>query len=73
MPIKRVVVGAIARHRDGAVADDEDFEGHTFERMPLGDAINLLLHRGGIGVDEDGNHFCENPPVLAFEGKTAVL
>jgi hypothetical protein len=45
----------IARHRDGAVGDDEDFEGNAFERMALGDAINLLLHRAGIGVDLDGD------------------
>ncbi len=42
-------------HRDGAVADDEDLQRHALERMPLDDAIHLLLHRAGIGVDEEGD------------------
>jgi len=41
----------VARHRDGTVADDEDFEGGAFERMAFGDAKNLLLYRAGVGVD----------------------
>jgi hypothetical protein len=41
----------IARHRDGAVGDDEDFERRALERMSLGDAINFLLHGAGVGVD----------------------
>jgi hypothetical protein len=41
----------IARHRDGGVGDDEDFEGGALERMALGDAINLLLYWAGVGVD----------------------
>ena len=45
----------IARHCDGAVGDDEDFEGGALERVALGDAINLLLHRAGVGVDVDGD------------------
>ena len=45
----------IAGNGDGAVADDEDFERDTFERMALGDAIHLLLHRAGVGVDVEGD------------------
>jgi hypothetical protein len=45
----------IARHRDRAVGDDEDFEDGAFERVALGDAINLLLHWAGAGdVGGDG-------------------
>ena len=47
----------IARHRDRAVADDEDLERHALERVPLGNAIHLLLHRAGIGVDVEGDGF----------------
>ncbi len=47
----------IARHRDRAVADDKDLEINALERMPLGDAIQLLLHRAGIGVDVEGDVF----------------
>jgi hypothetical protein len=44
-------------HPTLAVADDQDLERHTLERVPLGDAINLLLHRaGGVDVDGDGRH-----------------
>ena len=45
----------ISRDRDRAVADDKDFKLRALEHMPLGDAINLLLHRAGIGVDIDGD------------------
>ena len=45
----------IARDRDRAVGDDEDLEVDALERMPLGDAIHLLLHRAGVGVDVDGD------------------
>jgi hypothetical protein len=47
----------IARHGNGAVGDDEDFEGGAFERVELGDAINLLLYWAGVGVDVDGDGF----------------
>jgi hypothetical protein len=33
------------------------FEGNTLERVALGDAINLLLHRAGLSIDVDGDHF----------------
>ena len=55
----------IARHRDRAVADDEDFERSALERMALGDAINLLLHRAGVGVDVEGDHPARLPRVIA--------
>jgi hypothetical protein len=44
----------IARHRDGAAGDDVDFEGGALERVAFGDAINLLLHRAGVGVESYG-------------------
>jgi hypothetical protein len=47
----------ISRDRNRAVADDEDFERRALERMPLGHAIHLLLHRAGIGVDVNGDGF----------------
>jgi three-Cys-motif partner protein len=31
---------------------------NTLERLPLGHAINLLLHRAGIGIDVEGDGFC---------------
>ena len=45
----------ISGNGDRAVGDDEDFQRDAFKRVPLGDAINLLLHRAGIGVDVDDN------------------
>ena len=45
----------IARHLDRAVGVDEDVEGGAIEGVALGDAINLLLHRACVGVDEDGD------------------
>jgi hypothetical protein len=30
--------------------------GHPVPHTPFGDAINLLLHRAGIGVDVEGDH-----------------
>ena len=38
----------IARHLDRAVGDHPDAQ-----PMPLGDAIDFLLHRAGIGIDQD--------------------
>jgi hypothetical protein len=55
----------ITWHCDGAVGDDEDFEGNALERMPLGNAINLLPHRAGVGVDVEsyeGGHWFEEYP-----------
>jgi hypothetical protein len=49
------------RHRDGTVGDNEDFEGGVLERVALGDAVNLLLHRAGVGVDVDGAGFRGRP------------
>ena len=43
----------IARHGDGAVADDEDFEVDVLKRVALGDAVDFLLYGAGIGVDVD--------------------
>ena len=39
----------------GAVADDEHLQRRALARMALGDAIHLLLHRAGIGVDVEGD------------------
>jgi hypothetical protein len=47
----------ISRDRNRAVADDKDFQRRALERMPLGHAIHLLLHRAGIGVDVDRDGF----------------
>ena len=33
----------------------QDLEADALARMPLGDAIHLLLHRAGIGVDVEGD------------------
>ncbi len=41
----------IARHGDGGAGDDDDLERSAFERMALGDAINLLLYGADVGVD----------------------
>ena len=43
----------IAWHGDGGVGHDVDFERGAFERMALGNAVNLLLYRAGVGVDVD--------------------
>jgi hypothetical protein len=32
--------------------------------MSLGNAINLLLHRAGVGVDEQGDHLILLPYVI---------
>ncbi len=47
----------IPRNCDRAVADDQDFQRHALARMALGDAIHLLLHRAGVGVDVEGDGF----------------
>jgi hypothetical protein len=47
---------ALSSHRaarDRAVADDEDFEIGAFRRVALDDAVDILLHRAGIGVNVD--------------------
>jgi hypothetical protein len=44
-----------ARHGDRAVADDEDFQRDDLERLSLGDTIDFLLHRAGVGVDVYSN------------------
>jgi hypothetical protein len=38
----------------GGVGNDKDFEGGAFQGVALGDAIDLPLHRAGVGVDGDG-------------------
>jgi hypothetical protein len=45
----------------GTVGNDEDLEGGALECMALGDAINLLLRRAGVCVDENGNWDDELP------------
>jgi hypothetical protein len=51
--------------RDRAVADDEDFEESAFERLALGDEIDLLLHRAGIGIDVDRDGFDRVRQIIA--------
>jgi hypothetical protein len=41
----------------GAVAGDEDFESCALERVTLGDTVDFLLYRAGIGVDINGDEF----------------
>ena len=55
----------VARHGNGGVADDKDFEGGAFERVTLGDAIDFLLHRAGVGVDVTGRSFSSAIPIVA--------
>ena len=43
------------RHAEGAVADHADVHIVRGCLVPLGDAVDLLLNRAGIGIDEDGD------------------
>ncbi len=48
--------------RDGRNKSGHDdvrahFERHALPRVAIGDAINLLLHRTGVGVDLNCDHF----------------
>ena len=54
----------IPRDGDRAVGDDEDFELNAFERVALGDAIDFLLHRAGVGVDVDGDSHLLRPAAV---------
>jgi hypothetical protein len=35
-------------------------------RMPLDDAVNSLLHRAGVSINEDGNYFLREPARASF-------
>ena len=56
-----------ARYRDRAVAHH-----HDLDAMALSHAIDLLLHRTGIGVDEDGDGVVRGAHSLRAEITVAV-
>jgi len=48
------------RNGDRAVADDKDLQS-----VPFGDAIDFLLHRAGVGVDQDQGRGGSHRPLLS--------
>ncbi len=45
------------RNKSGHDAVRASFDRGALERMAFGDAIHLLLHRAGVGVDVEGDGF----------------
>ncbi len=58
---------------DRAVGDDKDLEPNALARMPFGDAIHLLLHRAGVGVDVEGDGLGHRLKGRAFPGVVYAL
>ena len=68
---RRVRSNRHARDRDGLVADDGDVERECRARWPLGNAIDFVLHRTGIGVNEDGEGVNGGYALFASARRTA--